>query len=56
MAIPTMLRLGDLVIQLILVCLGLGQIFILFPEVQSVLKIICAITEPEAAPKACTIR
>ena len=31
------------IIQLILVCLGLGQIFILFPEVQSVLKIICAI-------------
>ena len=29
--------------QLVLVCLGLGQLFILFPEVQSVLKIICAI-------------
>ena len=31
------------VIQLILVCLGLGKIFQIFPELQNILKIICAI-------------
>ena len=31
------------IIQLILVCLGLGQVFIIFPVIQSILKIICAI-------------
>ena len=31
------------IIQLILVCFGLGQVFILFPDVQIVLKYICAI-------------
>ena len=31
------------VIQLILVCFGLGKIFIIFPFLQGVLKIICAI-------------
>jgi len=30
------------ILQLILVCLGLGKIFQLFPEIQQVLKIICA--------------
>ena len=30
------------ILQLILVCLGLGQIFQVFPEIQQVLKIICA--------------
>ena len=30
------------IIQLILVCLGLGKIFQIFPEIQQVLKIICA--------------
>ena len=30
------------VLQLILVCLGLGKIFQIFPEIQQVLKIICA--------------
>ena len=30
------------ILQLILVCLGLGKIFQIFPEVQYVLKIICA--------------
>ena len=29
--------------QLVLVCFGLGQIFIIFPEIQNILKIICAI-------------
>jgi len=29
--------------QLILVCLGLGKIFQIFPEIQQILKIICAI-------------
>ncbi len=29
--------------QLILVCLGLGKIFQIFPEIQNILKIICAI-------------
>ena len=29
--------------QLVLVCFGLGQIFIIFPEIQNVLKIVCAI-------------
>ena len=31
------------IIQLIFVCFGLGQVFILFPDVQIVLKYICAI-------------
>ena len=31
------------ILQLILVCLGLGKIFQLFPEIQNLLKIICAI-------------
>ena len=31
------------VIQLILVCLGLGKIFQIFPEIQNILKILCAI-------------
>ena len=31
------------VTQLILVCLGLGKIFQIFPELQNILKIICAI-------------
>ena len=31
------------VIQLILVCLGLGKIFQIFPELQNILKILCAI-------------
>ena len=31
------------VTQLILVCLGLGKIFQIYPEIQSILKIICAI-------------
>ena len=31
------------VIQLILVCLGLGKIFQIFPQIQDILKIICAI-------------
>ena len=30
------------VIQLILVCFGLGQIFIFFPIIQEILKILCA--------------
>ena len=30
------------ILQLILVCLGLGEIFKVFPEIQQVLKIICA--------------
>ena len=30
------------ILQLILVCLGLGKIFQIFPEIQKVLKIICA--------------
>ena len=30
------------IIQLILVCLGLGKIFQVFPEIQNILKIICA--------------
>ena len=30
------------ILQLILVCLGLGKIFQVFPEIQKVLKIICA--------------
>ncbi len=29
--------------QLILVCLGLGKIFQIFPEIQNILKIVCAI-------------
>ena len=29
--------------QLVLVCFGLGQIFIIFPEIQNILKIVCAI-------------
>ena len=31
------------VTQLILVCLGLGKIFQIFPELQNILKILCAI-------------
>ena len=31
------------ILQLILVCLGLGKIFQVFPEIQQVLKIICAV-------------
>ena len=31
------------ILQLILVCLGLGKIFQMFPEIQNVLKIICSI-------------
>ena len=31
------------VIQLILVCFGLGQIFIFFPLIQEILKIVCAL-------------
>ena len=31
------------IIQLILVCFGLGQIFIFFPLIQQILKIVCAI-------------
>ena len=31
------------ILQLIFVCLGLGKIFQVFPEIQNVLKIICAI-------------
>ena len=31
------------VTQLILVCLGLGKIFQIFPEIQNILKIICAL-------------
>ena len=31
------------VLQLILVCLGLGKIFQIYPSIQSILKIICAI-------------
>ena len=30
------------ILQLILVCLGLGKIFQIFPEIQNILKIICA--------------
>ena len=31
------------VLQLILVCLGLGKIFLVFPQLQSILKILCAL-------------
>ena len=31
------------IIQLILVCFGLGKIFQIFPEIQNILKILCAI-------------
>ena len=31
------------VLQLVLVCLGLGKIFLIFPQLQSILKIICAL-------------
>ena len=31
------------VLQLILVCFGLGKIFIIFPFLQNILKILCAI-------------
>ncbi len=31
------------ILQLILVCLGLGKLFQIFPEIQNILKIICAI-------------
>ena len=30
------------IIQLILVCLGLGKVFQMFPEIQTILKIVCA--------------
>ena len=30
------------IIQLILVCFGLGKIFQIFPQIQTILKIICA--------------
>ena len=30
------------ILQLILVCLGLGKIFQIFPQIQSILKIVCA--------------
>ena len=31
------------ILQLILVCLGLGKIFQFFPELQNILKILCAL-------------
>ena len=31
------------VLQLVLVCLGLGKIFIIFPQLQNILKILCAL-------------
>ena len=31
------------VLQLILVCLGLGKIFQIFPQLQNILKILCAL-------------
>ncbi len=31
------------ILQLVLVCLGLGKIFQIFPEIQNILKIICAL-------------
>ena len=31
------------VLQLILVCLGLGKIFLIFPQLQSILKILCGL-------------
>ena len=31
------------VLQLILVCLGLGKIFLIFPQLQNILKILCAL-------------
>ena len=31
------------IIQLILVCFGLGKIFQIFPQIQNILKILCAI-------------
>jgi len=31
------------ILQTVLVCLGLGKIFQMFPEIQNILKIICAI-------------
>ena len=31
------------ILQLILVCLGLGKVFQIFPQIQNILKIICAI-------------
>ncbi len=31
------------VLQLVLVCLGLGKIFLIFPQLQSILKILCAL-------------
>ena len=30
------------ILQLILVCLGLGKIFQMFPEIQQILKVVCA--------------
>ena len=36
------ITIGD-ILQLILVCLGLGKIFQIFPEIQKILKIVCAI-------------
>ena len=32
------------ILQTVLVCLGLGKIFQMFPEIQNILKIICAIS------------
>ena len=31
------------VLQLVLVCLGLGKIFLIFPQLQNILKILCAL-------------
>ena len=31
------------VIQVVLVCLGLGKLFLLFPQIQNILRIICAL-------------
>ena len=31
------------VLQLILVCLGLGKIFLIFPQLQNILKVLCAL-------------
>ena len=31
------------ILQTVLVCLGLGKIFQMFPEIQNILKIICSI-------------
>ena len=31
------------VLQIVIVCLGLGKVFLMFPEIQDILKIICAL-------------